>query len=186
MPQLWNASIEAHRAAVTAEIKRAAWQLVHAHGLPALSMSQIADEVGISRATLYRYFPDVEAILVAWHADQVEHHLAALGEAASAEGSPIERLEAILNSAAAIAQEIPHSPELATLLHGGDDIAHAEQRLLALLEGVITAAVTAGQVRSDLPPADLARYCLYAVTAAGSAAPERRDALVQVVLAGLR
>jgi AcrR family transcriptional regulator len=37
-------------------------------------MSQIAAETGIGRATLYKYFPDVEAILVAWHERQVAEH----------------------------------------------------------------------------------------------------------------
>lgn len=32
-----------------------------------MTMSRIAEEIGIGRATLYKYFPDVEAILLAWH-----------------------------------------------------------------------------------------------------------------------
>ena len=39
-------------------------------------MSQIAEQTGIGRATLYKYFPDVEAILLAWHERQVTGHLA--------------------------------------------------------------------------------------------------------------
>jgi AcrR family transcriptional regulator len=39
-------------------------------------MSQIAAEAsGIGRATLYKYFPDVESILRAWHERQVGAHL---------------------------------------------------------------------------------------------------------------
>ncbi len=35
----------------------------------------LAAETGIGRATLYKYFSDVEAILAAWHARHVARHL---------------------------------------------------------------------------------------------------------------
>jgi AcrR family transcriptional regulator len=54
--------------------------LVAANGLLSVTMSQIAEATGIGRATLYKYFPDVEAILVAWHERQVTAHLAQLAE----------------------------------------------------------------------------------------------------------
>ncbi len=41
--------------------------LVAERGLRSVTMSQIAAQSGIGRATLYKYFPDVEAILLAWH-----------------------------------------------------------------------------------------------------------------------
>jgi Bacterial regulatory proteins, tetR family len=44
------------------------------------TMSQIAEETGIGRATLYKYFPDVEAILLAWHDRQIAAHIAYLEE----------------------------------------------------------------------------------------------------------
>jgi AcrR family transcriptional regulator len=48
--------------------------LVAEHGLASVTMSQIAEQTGIGRATLYKYFPDVEAILVAWHERQIAGH----------------------------------------------------------------------------------------------------------------
>ena len=42
-------------------------ELVLSRGLLAVTMSDIAEATGIGRATLYKYFPDVEAILNAWH-----------------------------------------------------------------------------------------------------------------------
>ena len=38
-------------------------------------MSHIAERAGIGRPTLYKYFPDVEAILLAWHQQHVEEQL---------------------------------------------------------------------------------------------------------------
>ncbi len=92
VPRLWNETIEAHRKAVREAILETTWSLVTEHGLRSVTMSQIAEKTGIGRATLYKYFPHVEAILYAWHRRHVEAHLAALAairdrESALANGS---------------------------------------------------------------------------------------------------
>src|ERR671933_516519 len=75
VPKLWNETIEAHRRAVRDAILDTTWALVDEHGLRSVTMSRIAQQTGIGRATLYKYFPDVEAILVAWHDRHVSRHL---------------------------------------------------------------------------------------------------------------
>lgn len=65
-------------------------------------MSQIAAETGIGRATLYKYFPDVEAILVAWHERHVARHLEHLTEVRDRTADPLQRLEAVLGAYALI------------------------------------------------------------------------------------
>jgi AcrR family transcriptional regulator len=59
-------------------------------------MSQIAEQAGIGRATLYKYFPDVEAILLAWHEGQITGHLEHLAELRDQPGDAAQRLEAVL------------------------------------------------------------------------------------------
>jgi len=44
-------------------------------GLTSVKMSHMAERTGIGRPTLYKYFPDVEAILLAWHQQHVEEQL---------------------------------------------------------------------------------------------------------------
>jgi AcrR family transcriptional regulator len=185
MPKLWDESIATHRTAVRDGIKEATWALVHEHGLPSLSMSQIAERVGISRATLYRYFPDVEAILVAWHVDQVSAHITQLEEAADA-AAPADRLEAVLTRYSQIARGVPHGDELATLLHQGAHLADAEQQVADLLADLIAERVANGTVRADVEAGELARYCLYALAAGGASDDSARASLIPVVLAGLR
>src|SRR3954462_7349259 len=80
VPRLWDDTIEAHRRTVRDVTLDTAAALVAEHGLASVTMSQIAGRAGIARATLYRYFPDVEAILVAWHERQVDRHLRQLVE----------------------------------------------------------------------------------------------------------
>ncbi len=60
VPRLWSETIEDHRREVRAAILDATWALVTERGLTSVTMSQIAEETGIGRATLYKYFPDVE------------------------------------------------------------------------------------------------------------------------------
>ncbi|RUV80905.1 TetR/AcrR family transcriptional regulator, partial [Mesorhizobium sp. M5C.F.Ca.IN.020.14.1.1] len=75
MPKLWNETIDAHRRAVRDATLDATAALVAERGLLSVTMAKIAEETGIGRATLYKYFRDVEAILVAWHERQVTGHL---------------------------------------------------------------------------------------------------------------
>jgi AcrR family transcriptional regulator len=71
MPKLWTDTVQAHRHAVREAILEATAALVTDHGPASVTMSQIAAHTGIGRATLYQYFPDVDAVLRAWHDRQV-------------------------------------------------------------------------------------------------------------------
>ena len=75
MPRLWKSTVDSHRRQVRDAILDAAASLVNKHGLSSVRMAHVAEETGIGRATLYKYFPDVEAILFAWHERQVTSHL---------------------------------------------------------------------------------------------------------------
>ena len=75
MPKLWNETIAEHRRTVREATLETTAALVAEHGLASVTMSQIAKETGIGRATLYKYFPDVESVLSAWHERLVASHL---------------------------------------------------------------------------------------------------------------
>ena len=186
VPKLWNTTIEAHRRAVREATLDSTAALVAKHGLRSVTMSQIAEETGIGRATLYKYFPDVEAILVAWHERQVTGHLEHLAELRDQSGDAGERLEAVLEAYALIQQE-HHGTELAALLHRGEHVTRARQQLRDFVRDLLAEAAASGDARDDVPPDELVSYCLQALTAAGSLPSKgavRR--LVAVTLAGLR
>ena len=185
MPKLWNDTIEAHRREVRDAILATTASLVNEHGLHAVTMSQIAAETGIGRATLYKYFSDVEAILVAWHERQVAGHLEHLIAVRDEAGDAMARLEGVLMAYALMSHE-HHASELSALLHQGRHVARARQQLAGLIRDLLAEAAAAGQVRSDVAPAELAGYCLHALAAASSLSSKaavRR--LVTVTLAGL-
>ncbi len=68
-------------------------------------MSQIAQQTGIGRATLYKYFSDVGAILDAWHEQHVARHLEELTVVGVRYQDPRERLDAVLEAFALIVHE---------------------------------------------------------------------------------
>ena len=135
------------------------------HDLASATMSQVAEATGIGRATLYKYFPDVEAILLAWHERQVSGHLEQLAQVGGHAGDAGERLEAVLQAYALISHE-RHGTELAALLHRGEHIARAHQQLSDFIRDLLVEARATGDVRDDVAPEELARYCLHALTAA--------------------
>lgn len=189
MPKLWNETIEAHRHAVRDAALDATAALVADHGMLSVTMSRIAQETGIGRATLYKYFPDVESILAAWHERQVTGHLEHLTAVRDQAGTADERLEAVLEAYALIShgRHEHHGTEIAALLHQGEHVAQAHQQLKGLIRDLLAEGADTGAIRADVAPDELAGYCLHALGAAGALptkAAVRR--LVAVTLAGLR
>jgi AcrR family transcriptional regulator len=187
VPKLWTETIEEHRRAVRDATLDTTAALVAERGLAAVTMSQIATATGIGRATLYKYFPDVEAILVAWHQRQIARHMEQLAAVRDqANGGPGERLEAVITAYAIIMHNRPHGTELAAAAHRGEHLADAQQQLLGFLRDLIADAANTGEVRDDVPPTELADYCLHALQAASSLQSEvATQRLVTVTLAGL-
>jgi AcrR family transcriptional regulator len=186
VPKLWEHTIETHRHAVREATLETTAALLAKHGLRSVTMSQIAEETGIGRATLYKYFPDVEAILVAWHERQIAGHLEHLAELRDRAGGAGAALEAVLEAYALIQHE-HRGIELAALLHRGEHVARAEQQLRNFIRELLTEAAERGEVRNDVAPEELASYCLHALAAARKL-PSRTAArrLVAVTVAGLR
>ncbi len=186
MPKLWNETIEAHRREVQNATLDTTAALVAKDGLLSVTMSRIAEVTGIGRATLYKYFSSVEAILIAWHERQVTGHLKQLVEIGGQTDDNGKRLEAVLEAFALISYE-HHGTELAALLHRGDHVALAQQQLSNFIRDLLSEGAKTGHFRNDVAPDELASYCLHALTAASSlpskAAVHR---LVTVTLAGLR
>jgi AcrR family transcriptional regulator len=188
VPKLWDQTIEAHRGAVRDAILATTTALVAEHGLTSVTMSQIAEQTGIGRATLYKYFPDVEAILIAWHERHVADHLTQLTELRARAGSPEQRLAAVLGGYAMICHHRGrHGGEIAALVHRGEPVARAQQQLLDLFRDLLADVAATGQLRDDIAPDELASYCLHALAAAGSLPSDSAvSRLVTVTLDGLR
>ncbi|MCW5877673.1 MAG: TetR/AcrR family transcriptional regulator [Anaerolineales bacterium] len=187
MPKLWRHTVDGHRQEVRERILSSAASLAAANGLRGVSMAQIAEQVGITRTTLYKYFPSVEAILDAWHAGQIDAHLDHLAAAAAGEADPGERLRAVLEAYALVLQSTSrHASDLSALLHAGSSFVEGRKKLRGLLEPLLKATAAADQVRADIPVDELVSYCLNALGAAAElrseAAARRLAAMVNDAL----
>jgi len=188
MPRIWSQTIDAHRDAVREATINATAALVAKHGLTGVTMSQIAKDTGIGRATLYKYFPDVESILTAWHERQIDHHLQELVRVRDQTTGAAQRLEAVLTAyVKAISHRRPHDNDLAGMLHRGEHVAAAHEQLREFIRELVADAAAAGAVRRDVPADELTVYCLHALAAATMLhRPAAIRRLIQTVLTGLR
>jgi AcrR family transcriptional regulator len=186
VPKLWNETIEEHRSAVRDAILETTAALAFEHGLTTVTMSQIATAAGIGRATLYKYFPDVESILLAWHEQKINTPLQQLTEVRDHTDGPDRQLEAVLRTYAENAFG-RHDTDLGALLHRGGHLAAAQKHLHDLITELVATGAQNGSLRDDVAPAELASYCLHALTAAGGLSSKAAvHRLVLVTLAGLR
>ena len=164
----WNDRVESHRSDVRNAVLTAAAELIHIHGISGVSMSGIAEGAGISRQTLYKYFPDVDAIVVGLVERDSDHHLHDLKSSLDALDGPEARLRELVS----------HSIE--SHAHGSNPLheAHlASERMLTvledhiektveLLESVLEDGVESGAVRDDIAVNILARAVSGILTAA--------------------
>jgi AcrR family transcriptional regulator len=211
VPKLWTETIETHRREVHAAILDTTAALVAEHGLASVTMSRIAEETGIGRATLYKYFPDVEAILVAWHDQHVDRHLKYLTEVRNRSNDADERIEAVVEAYALITYERSqkhagadgtahvhrgdhtgrsdkhHGGEIGALVHRDEHVRRKQRRLNDFFRDLLAEGAKTGEVRNDVATAELASYCVHALGAAGDLRSKPAvSRLVAVTLSGLR
>jgi AcrR family transcriptional regulator len=91
-PSHWSEVLDGHRAHQRDQILAAALDLLGEKGMAALTMSAVAERAGMSRATLYHYFSDVDAVLAAWVGREIERSVAAMVTGAQGISDPIDRL----------------------------------------------------------------------------------------------
>ncbi|MBN9245687.1 MAG: TetR family transcriptional regulator [Mesorhizobium sp.] len=98
-----------------AAIREAATALIAHHGYEATSMRQLAAEVGVQAAALYRYFPTKEDLLFTLMLEHMEALLAAWGGTHAHAGSPAARLSAFVGNHIAFHIERRHSTHISNM-----------------------------------------------------------------------
>lgn len=169
MPRIWAETIDTHRQRVQEAVLDATAEVVAEQGPMSVSMSVIAERAGIGRATLYKYFPDVESILLAWHARDFGEQLERLRALTEAESVGRDDIADFVIAArrhhprrgAAVVGPLAHS------LAGAGDRAGGKVRheAVVVLADLLARLARDGQVRNDLDPALLAQWLLHSVHA---------------------
>lgn len=156
----WADLTETYRMGQRESIAQTAMALLIEGGGAGLSMSALAQAAGISRPTLYRYYPDMESVLVGV-AELVCRHDEAFAAEISAEPDPRRQLRAFID---AVTDPVAHGHLSAVELEGalppeGRRLLHAhEDRARELLAGILERGVQAGYFSPELDPSIDARF----------------------------
>ncbi|MGA9775731.1 MAG: TetR/AcrR family transcriptional regulator [Candidatus Dormiibacterota bacterium] len=147
-----------HRARSRERIAEAAMQLIGEQGLAHASMSLLAERAGVSRATLYHYFPDLDHVLLAWVELQVDRFVSQVAQLAGSEPSPPARLGLIISQLADYFGSRDHRLGLEQLgnLAVAPTTARAVADRMGPLMDLVASCLRAGQLegafRTDLDP----------------------------------
>lgn len=150
---------ERGRRALVADITATARRLVAEQGAAALSLRQVARELGLVSSALYRYFPSRDALLTALLVEAYDA-LGAEAERAAAASAGQDaglRWQAVCRAVRGWAHAHPHEW---TLLHGSPvpgyaaplDTVDPAVRLSRVLVDVVSTAVATGQLRPPTEP----------------------------------
>ena len=144
-------------------------RLLAEKGFEAMTVDEVAADVGIAKASLYKHFPSKELLAAAAMVKVLERALAFLESTAKAnpELPPLERLKAVVRWCLEVqlAGEMPSLPAqnsaLRTTLMGHTPYLDRLMTVSETLGEWIVAAQAAGDVDSTLPP-EVVLYTLFA------------------------
>jgi AcrR family transcriptional regulator len=174
-------------------ILREAAALFVSSGEADFSIRQVAERIGYTPTTIYRYFADKDALLFAVCDQGFDRFEELLGEADESASDPFGRIEAMGRAYFAFALQFPDHYQVMFVLRGDYLMAppHKDDppriASLLLLRRAVEDAMTAGQIRSG-DVVEMANSIWAAVHGAALLAmspmvePERRDSLLAAVL----
>ena len=165
---IWQGSLSEHRARQADHVATVAMGVIARDGIVALSMSTLADAAGISRQTLYKYFPDVDTVLAAMAA-MAGAGIAELAGRVEAEADPRDGLNVFVSavlSAAAAGHPSPLALEAAVPATAREVMREHESEAERLVVALLRRGREDGSFRSDLDPDLDGRIIYRAVLAA--------------------
>jgi AcrR family transcriptional regulator len=162
-PSFRQQVLRAREDAIVASVNR----LLAEKGFEAMTVDEVAADVGIAKASLYKHFPSKEELAAAAMVRVLDRALAFLDQEAARDSTPIEHLKAVARwtMQLQLAGEMPSLPAQNSTLRGAllhnrtylDRVMTVSDRLGAW----ITAAQVAGQITHTLPP-EAVLYTIYA------------------------
>ncbi len=125
---------------------------------PAGSLEAVARQAGVGVGTLYRHFPNRQALFEAVYRHEVEQ-LVELAEQLGTDLPPLEALRRWMHANVEfVATKKGMSAALAVAVHASSDLtAYSMDRLGRALEALLRRAVTAGVIRDDIGTEDILR-----------------------------
>ncbi len=162
-PSFRERVLQAREDAIVASVNR----LLADKGFESMTVDEVAADVGIAKASLYKHFPSKEALAAAAMTTVLDRALAFLEQEAKREAAPVEHLKAAARwtMQVTLAGEMPSLPSqnstlrTALMQHRGylDRVMMVSERLGTW----ITAAQAGGEIDPKLP-AEAVLYTIYA------------------------
>ncbi|MGO4586259.1 TetR/AcrR family transcriptional regulator [Arthrobacter sp. 2RAF6] len=192
MPRITAATNAAQRAETRRRVLTAFGELLFTHGLPGLTMTDVARHAGVGRTAVYNYYADMEQLLIAYALDETERFLGDLRESLAALQNPVDRLALYVRAQVEdlSRRHLPPGPAMGAVLSPASfaKLAGHVGELNLLLQDILRDGIAAGY----LPPTDVGQLArlihgtLSSSAARGNAAngaelDELEERLVQTV-----
>lgn len=157
MPRISAATNAAQRVETQRRILTAFGELLFTHGLPGLTMTDVARHAGVGRTAVYNYYADIEELLISYALDETERFLAELRESLAALDNPVERLALYVRTQVEdlSRRHLPPGPAMAAVLSPSSFAKLADHvgELSILLQGILRD----GMAQGYLPEADISQ-----------------------------
>jgi AcrR family transcriptional regulator len=164
----------------------AAQEVFSKHG-PEARMEEVAEKAGVAVGTLYRHFPNKEALLGALIADRLGHVIEVARDVLNRDVEPWEGFSRVMRRLTGLAHEDRAFAHVVPLLGDEGEVGEAKRRVGALLEELVHKAQEAGKMRPDVGAKDLPPLFMGMVMATPPGfSPARQERYVQIILDGLR
>lgn len=155
MPRITAASNAAQRAETRRRVLTAFGELLFTHGLPGLTMTDVARHAGVGRTAVYNYYADMEQLLIAYALDETERFLGDLRESLTALQNPVDRLALYVRAQVEdlSRRHLPPGPAMGAVLSPASFAKLADHvgELNLLLQDILRDGIAAGY----LPPTDV-------------------------------
>ncbi|MGM7776077.1 TetR/AcrR family transcriptional regulator [Arthrobacter sp. KNU-44] len=155
MPRITAASNAAQRAETRRRVLTAFGELLFTHGLPGLTMTDVARHAGVGRTAVYNYYADMEQLLIAYALDETERFLGDLRESLAALQNPVDRLALYVRAQVEdlSRRHLPPGPAMGAVLSPASFAKLADHvgELNLLLQDILRDGIAAGY----LPPTDV-------------------------------
>jgi len=156
------------------------------HG-PDARMEEVAEKAGVAVGTLYRHFPNKEALLEALIADRLGQIIEVARDMLHRDVEPWEAFSRVMRRLTGMAYEDRAFAHVVPLLGNEGELGEAKRRVGALLEELVHKAQGAGKMRPDVSAEDLPPLFMGMVLATPDGfSPARQERYVQIILDGLR
>ena len=155
MPRISAANNAAQRADTQRRVLTAFGELLFTHGLPGLTMTDVARHAGVGRTAVYNYYADIEELLISYALDETERFLTELRESLNSLDNPVERLALYVRTQVQdlSRRHLPPGPAMGSVLSPSSFAKLADHvgDLSVLLQGILRDCMTQGY----LPEADI-------------------------------